>query len=115
MQLALKSEIPPLQEDAHGVIRIGGTRVTLQSVAGLFDQGASAEEIMLRFDVLDLQTVYATLSYYLGHRQEVLDYLDRQRESSARARREAEQRFPPDQVRARIAQRRNTSDAQPTR
>jgi uncharacterized protein (DUF433 family) len=115
MQLALKSELPPLQEDAHGVIRIGQTRATLESVIGLFEQGASAEEIALRFDVLDLHTVYATLTYYLSHRQEVQDYMHRQRQSSARARHEAALRSPPDQVRARIAQREKTTDVAPAR
>jgi uncharacterized protein (DUF433 family) len=94
MPLALKSEAPPWREDAHGVIRIGATRVTLESVIGLFEQGASAEEIALRFDTLGLHAIYATLGYYLGHRREVQDYLDRQRQSSTQARREAERRFP---------------------
>lgn len=66
MQLALKREDPPLIEDAWGMIRVGGTRVTLESVIGLFEQGASAEEITLRFDTLGQQEVYATLTYYLG-------------------------------------------------
>jgi uncharacterized protein (DUF433 family) len=115
MQIALRSEPPPLEEDGHGVIRVGGTRVTLQSVVALFEQGASAEEIALRFDALDLHTVYATLSYYLGHRHELRAYFDTQREGSARARREAERRFPPQQVRRRIAQRLKDTDAEPAR
>jgi uncharacterized protein (DUF433 family) len=105
MQLALRSETPPLREDSYGTLRIGATRVALESVIGLFEQGASAEEIALRFDTLALHEIYATLGYYLGHRDEVRDYLDRQRESSARARSEAERRFPPAQVRALIARR----------
>ena len=67
--LALERETPPLRQDAHGVIRVGQTRVTLESVISLFEQGVSAEEIGLRNDVMDLHYVYATLSYYLGHRQ----------------------------------------------
>jgi hypothetical protein len=35
MQLALQSETPPLSEDRYGVIRIGKTRVTLESVISL--------------------------------------------------------------------------------
>ncbi len=77
MQLALETEIPPLREDRHGVIRIGGTRVTLESIVSLFEQGATAEEIAMRLDALDLHEVYATLSYYLGHRREVQKYLER--------------------------------------
>lgn len=90
--LTLDSEAPPLHQDAHGVIRVGQTRVTLESVISLFEQGANAEEIALRYDVLDLHDVYATLSYFLGHRQETHEYLDRARQASLRARRDAERR-----------------------
>jgi len=45
--LALERETPPLRQDAHGVIRVGQTRVTLESVISLFEQGAGAEEIVL--------------------------------------------------------------------
>ncbi len=44
------------------------------------------EEITLRYDVLDLHEVYATLSYFLGHRQEMQEYLDRARQTSLVAR-----------------------------
>jgi uncharacterized protein (DUF433 family) len=112
MQLALESEIPPLSEDRYGVIRIGGTRVTLESIISLFEQGATAEEITLRFDALDLHEVYASLSYYLGHRRDVLNYLERQHHGSVSARREADQRSPATQVRERLAWYRKERDAQ---
>lgn len=63
MQLALESETPPLHEDNHGVIRIGRTRVTLKSIISLFEQGATAREIALRFEALDLHEIRPTLSY----------------------------------------------------
>ena len=37
--------------------------MTLESVISLFEEGASAEEVGLRYDVLDLHDIYATLSY----------------------------------------------------
>jgi uncharacterized protein (DUF433 family) len=112
MQLALESEMPPLREDAHGVIRIGRTRVTLESIVSLFEQGASAEEIALRFEVLELHEIYATLSYYLGHRHRIQDYLERQRQASAWARLASERRSPTGQVRERLARYRKDCDAQ---
>jgi hypothetical protein len=60
-QLALDPEPPPLRQDAAEVIRIGRTQVTLEGVIGIYEQGASAEEIALRFDALDLHDIYATL------------------------------------------------------
>ena len=111
--LALEQEAPPLHQDAHGVIRVGQTRVTLESVISLFEQGASAEEISLRYDVLDLHDVYATLSYFLGHRQEIKEYLDRARQASLGARRDAEHRSPTAQIRERLTRHRNSADAPP--
>ena len=112
MQLAFEGEAPPLHQDAHGVIRVGHTRVTLESVVLLFERGATAEEIALRFDVLDLHDIYATLSYYLGHRQQAQNYLDRQRQASIGARRKAERRPPAAQIRERLDRYRKRADAQ---
>jgi hypothetical protein len=84
--------------------------VTLESVIGLYEQGASAEEIGLRFDALDLHDIYATLGYYLGHRQQVQSYLDRQRQGSLSARGEAELRSGTAQIRERIDCWRNLGD-----
>jgi hypothetical protein len=35
----------PLHTDADGVVRVAGTRVTLDTVVGAFEAGATAEEI----------------------------------------------------------------------
>ena len=94
------------------MIRVGQSRVTLESVVTLFERGATAEEIALRFDVLDLHEIYATLSYYLGHRPQVRQYLGRQRDASLGARREAEQRSPTAQIRERLEHFRKRVDAQ---
>jgi uncharacterized protein (DUF433 family) len=111
--LALDRETPLLHEDAHGVIRVGQTRVTLESVISLFEQGASAEEIALRYDVLDLHDIYATLSYYLGHRQQTNEYLNRVRQASVGARRDAERRSPAAQIRERLERHRTRTNDQP--
>ena len=111
--LVLERETPPLRQDAHGVIRVGQTRVTLESVISLFELGASAEEIALRCDVLDLHDVYATLSFYLGHQQEIRQYFDRVRQASVRARREVERRSPTAQIRERLERDRTRTNDQP--
>lgn len=72
----------PLRDDG-GVLRIGATRVTLDSVVGTFHLGATAEEIVLSFPTLQLSEVYAVLSYYLKHRTELDAYLaDREKRSA---------------------------------
>lgn len=86
MALPLTAEPTPLRTDEHGVVRVGDTRVTLDVVVNSFLQGALAEEIAMRYDVLDLADVYATIAYYLRHRAEVDDYLARQQQAAAEAR-----------------------------
>ena len=70
MALPLTTDPTPLHADEHGVVRVGGTRVTLHVVIAAFLQGATAEEIAMRYDVLSLPDVYATIAYYLRHRDE---------------------------------------------
>lgn len=48
----------PLAKDAHGVYRVGGTRVTLDIVVRAFNQGATAGEIVQEFPSLQLPDVY---------------------------------------------------------
>lgn len=47
----------------------------LDTVVAAFEQGATPEEIGLRYDTLDLADVYAAIAYYLRHRDEVGAYL----------------------------------------
>ena len=104
------SEPPPLQRDQAGTIRVGGTRVTLDTVVGTWEEGATAEEIIQRYDVLTLADVHATLSYYLRHREEIQAYLNRRRNEAEEVRLENEQRFPPDTFRARLFARRHAQN-----
>ena len=46
MPLAIAPERLLLAEDADGVMRVGRTRVTLDTVVGAFNDGASAEDIV---------------------------------------------------------------------
>jgi uncharacterized protein (DUF433 family) len=105
MNLAQTSTPPPLHEDADGVIRVGGTRVTLQSIIALFDQGAGPEEIALRFPVLKLADVYETISFYLRHQTELQPYLQAQEQASDIAREQAAQRLSTTKLRRRLMKR----------
>jgi len=83
MSLAIAPERLPLAEDADGVMRVGGTRVTLDTVVGAFNDGASAEDIASMYPSLDLADVYAVIAYYLRRRAEVDAYLRRREEEGA--------------------------------
>ena len=48
-----------------------GTRVSLDSIAGCFRGGDSAETIWQNFPSLTLEQVYGAIAYYLSNRDEV--------------------------------------------
>lgn len=104
---------PSLGKDDSGTIRIGDTRVTFDSVVTAFWQGATPEEIMLRFDVLTLPQIYETISYYLNHREEADAYLEQQREKGEAMRRKLEAAgITPNgaEVRERLLRRKKAAD-----
>ncbi|HXO26749.1 MAG TPA: DUF433 domain-containing protein [Thermoanaerobaculia bacterium] len=95
----------PLSTAADGVIRIAGTRVTLDTVIDTFLTGASPEEIAQDFPVLRLDDVYAVLTYYLRHRDEVDAYLRERRSRAAALRREIETHSAQTGLRSRLLAR----------
>jgi uncharacterized protein (DUF433 family) len=91
MNLALEAIPVPLRDDGHGGLRVGQTRVSLESVWHLYQQGASPAEILQAFDTLQLADVYAVLAWALRHPKEVDAYLKRRDEEAAEMRRHLEQ------------------------
>ena len=65
------SDPVPLESEADGVVRVKGTRVTLDTVVAAFAEGATAEEIAPQYPTLALSDIYAVLSYNLRRREEV--------------------------------------------
>jgi len=57
-------------------IRIGGTRVGIETILRNYQQGASPEEIVLRYPTLALEQVHATITYYLANQEKVDTYLE---------------------------------------
>jgi uncharacterized protein (DUF433 family) len=106
MTLTLETKPVPLAADANGVLRVGETRVPLDRVVYAFNEGASAEEIVMRYSTLDLADVYAVIAHYLNHKTEVDRYLEERREQAAHIQEEVERRFPQDGTRTRLLARR---------
>ncbi len=96
----------PLATDAHGVVRVGGTRVTLDSVLGAFRTGATAEEIAQQFPTLVLADIYQVIAHFLNHTAEVESYLTTRQKEAGSLRREIEINFDPRGIRARLLSRR---------
>ena len=62
MTLVIDTEPVPVAVDADGVARVGGTRVTLDTLVAAFEQGATAEEIAQQYPSLGLADVYSVTS-----------------------------------------------------
>jgi uncharacterized protein (DUF433 family) len=106
MTLLIEARPVPLAADADGVVRVGGTRVTLDTVVRAFNQGATAEEIVQQYASLRLEDVYAIIAYYLHERSEVDAYLNQRERQATLVRQENERRFDPAGIRERLMARR---------
>ena len=94
-----------LRTDDVGVVRVGGTRVTLRSVVVAFQHGAAAEEISLQYPVLDLTDIYATITYYLRNKTAVDEMLAIEDRESEALTQELERRFSTAELRKRLLAR----------
>ncbi|MGD9099811.1 MAG: DUF433 domain-containing protein [Anaerolineae bacterium] len=101
----------PLETDADGIVRAGGTRVTLDTIVAAFEDGATAEEIVYQYPSLNLADVYSVLGYYLQQRPEVEAYLNRRRRQADEVRKQNEARFDPRGIRDRLLARRTGHEA----
>jgi uncharacterized protein (DUF433 family) len=81
--------------DEHGVMRVGATRVMLDSVVAGYQQGHSAETIRHQYPALSLEEVHGAIAFYLANQAEVEDYLRRQNQLWEQERMKAEQSASP--------------------
>ena len=77
---------PPFRWDEAGGIRIGSSRVTLDSILASYHNGCTPEEIAIQFSVLHLEDIYSSITYYLSHRQEIDSYLEQRSQQSQQMR-----------------------------
>lgn len=87
----------PLKVDDHGVIRVSGTRVTLDSVIARFLQGDTPETIHQAFDVLPLNDIYAVIAYYLAHQVDLDAYLQQSQADAEHLRQQLEASYSTEQ------------------
>ena len=112
MAFAVVTDPIPLHMNRDGVILVGSTRVTLDTVVGAFTDGATPEEIVQQYPSLDLADIYAVLGYYLRHRPEVDLYLHRRQDQAQQIRQQNEARFPMQGIRERLLARRHAKEQQ---
>ena len=97
----------PLKLDKTGVVRVGGTRVTLDTVVRAFIRGATAEEIAQQYPSLSLPDISTTISYYLQNREDVKKYIEKRRKHAQSVKQENQRRFDQSGIRDRLLARKN--------
>ena len=95
MTIAIAIEPIPLEAHPDGVVRVGKTRVTLDTVVTTFLEGATPEEIKEQYPSLQLSDIYAVISYYLKHKVEIDAYISERQRKAEVIREEIEERFNP--------------------
>ena len=105
MSTLVNAQPLPLAQGEDGTIRIGSTRVTLDTVVEAFREGLTAEGIVSQYPTLRLADVYLIIGYVLDHTDEVDAYLRERQSTSDEIRRENEKRFDPAGVRDRLLAR----------
>ncbi len=80
--LPLHADLPPLRVHEGGAVRVGGTRISLDSVVEQYENGMTPEDMIRAYDTLNLADVHAVIAYYPRHRDEVRAYLKRRVEEA---------------------------------
>ena len=83
MSLAFEAQLLPLTMDENKVIRVGKTRVTLDTIVSSWAQGATPEQIADSYDVLELADIYSVIAWYLWKKEEVDQHLEEKRNEAA--------------------------------
>jgi len=94
MRIDPRENVPLWVEEEHGVIRIPGTRLKLETVIHMYREGCTEpEEIVRSFDTLTVDTVSRILDWYKTRREEVDAYMEWTKGEEERIRAEYEPRI----------------------
>ena len=86
----MKNTVKEYIEERGGNYYVAGTRISLDSIVHGVRRGESPETICHNFELLRLEQVYGTITYYLANQAEIDAYLSRQNEKWEVGRRKAE-------------------------
>ena len=96
----------PLERNPQGVIRVKGTRVSLDSILhAYYRDGATAEEIVMRFPTCQIKDIYTIISWTLHNSEFVSSYLAEQADRRNELEREIERSSPQAGLRDRLLAR----------
>lgn len=108
MTTQILMEALPIKKDADGELRVGETRLTLDTVVSAFSEGGIVEEIAQQYPSVQLADVYSVIGFYLRQTTGVRTYLEERQKKSVEIRRKNESRLDPIGIRYRLVAR-NTS------
>jgi len=100
------TSVPSPLRLADGVLRVGRTRVSLDTVIYAFNQGYTPKVILRKYPSLELADIYCTIAYYLWNRGMIDTYLEKRRKFEEEVRREIEAEEPFEEIRERLLARR---------
>lgn len=106
--LPLHAELPLLRIES-GAVKVGNTRITLDLIVEQYDNGMTPEDMVRAYDTLQLVDVYAAISYFLRHQNEVREYMKKREIEAAALQAFFEARRPPI-TRAELLARREAMD-----
>ncbi|WP_017325040.1 DUF433 domain-containing protein [Synechococcus sp. PCC 7336] len=108
VQVEFQATAPPLRWDEAGGIRIGQSRVALDSLLATYHAGSTPEEIAVQYPILPLTEIYAAIAYYLAHRQQMDVYLEQRRQQAQQRRKRFTQDHNLTDLRQRLLARRQS-------
>ena len=71
MSTAISTLLVSSPDVCGGRLRIDGTRITVNQIAVLYQQGHNAEEIADQYPHLKMAQIYAALAYYHANQEEI--------------------------------------------
>lgn len=110
MEFSIETVTAPFKSDTDGVVRVGGTRVTLDVVINAFKNGSTCEEIVFQFPALKLADVYAAITYYLNNQEKVESYLEAHDRIAENLKKDIESHFDTLKIRERLLRRKSEKE-----
>jgi uncharacterized protein (DUF433 family) len=105
MRMEIVADPVPMAVDKRGMVRIAGTRITLDTIVGAYNRGDTPEEIAYGFPSLSLADIHAVIAYYLRHREMVDTYIANNHQRAQEVLREYEAKFGATPTRSELEQR----------
>ena len=80
----------PLRQDDGGIIRVTGSRVTINILVARYWQGDTFEEIHEGFPSVSVEAIQKIINWYLANRSEVDEYIRKENDEAEMLRRKIE-------------------------